>query len=65
MPFLSVNCVYQLTGYKLSLMKLSNTANVYKIDVLMNLNARGGARRSGHVFMAYRMGQNIRYELTT
>ena len=39
-PNLSVNWVYQLTGYKLSPMKWSNTANVQKIDVLMYLNAR-------------------------
>ena len=39
-PILSVNWVYQLSGYKISPMKWSNTGNVQKIDVLMYLNAR-------------------------
>ena len=39
-PILSVTLVYQLTGYKLSPMKRSNTGNLKKIDVLMYLNAR-------------------------
>ena len=40
MPILSVNLVYQSTGYKLSPIKWSNTGNVEKYDVLMYLNAR-------------------------
>ena len=39
-PILSVNWVYQLTGYKLCPMKWSNTGNVQKFDDLMYLNAR-------------------------
>jgi len=39
-PILSVKWVYQLTGYKLSTIKLSNTGNMWKIDVLMYLNER-------------------------
>ena len=39
-PILSVNWVYQLTGYKLCPMKWSNTGNVQKMDDLMYLNAR-------------------------
>ena len=39
-PILSVNWIYQLTGYILCPMKWSNTGNVQKIDDLMYLNAR-------------------------
>ena len=39
-PFVYLLNRYQLTGYKLSPIKWSNTGNVKKIDVLMYLNER-------------------------
>ena len=39
-PIISVNWVYQLTGYKFSPIKWSYTGNVQKIVVVMYLNAQ-------------------------
>ena len=59
MPILSVNWVYQLTWYKLSPMKWSNTENVQKID--KRTTPVGGARRSEHVLLTPIGGTSIEW----